>query len=280
VGNRVTESDRKLGKALAQARQEAGRTQAEVARAVNRNQTWVSRTESGSRRPTPNDTTMLLDLYRPADGLRASIEALRCPPPVGAPEGSRLDPNFMELKNLELAAVEICALISERLPISLQSEQYTLLQYRLAGHGTSEADLLAERRRRQRVFTRDSPAPCTVVVAESALYRMPGGRTNLVGEQASYLLELIDRHPQLSLHVLPFDADLAYLDADLVIFKFNGKPRFRGFVPFGTTAHELRGREVSERMTYWRAARDAALGPDQSRKFIHNLAQNGYRRPV
>lgn len=276
---KVTERDRGLGKALADARKAAGLTQAQVGELVNRNQAWVSRTENGTRPPTPNDLDLLLRQYQPEGKLWETIEELRTPPPAGAWHGSRLDPRFMEFKQLEVVASEIFVLTSERIPANLQSDQYLLLQYRRADYAISEKDLFAERRRRQQVFTRQDPPPYHVLLAESALYRMPSGRLDLTKEQASYLLDLIDRYPQLRLRVLPFDADLPYLDADMVILGSSDKPPYKVFVPFGTSVISLKGRDASDRVDYWRAAQEAALDLDQSQKLLHRLSELGYQRP-
>jgi transcriptional regulator with XRE-family HTH domain len=264
-----------MGQALAAARKAASLTQAGVGELMKRSQTWVSRIEDGTRQASPNELEELLKLYRPADDLCTQIEALRTPPPAGGGDGSRLDPKFLKFKELELAASEVRVLTSERMPMNLQAEQYLLLQYRLAGNSSSQADLLAEHRRRQRVFTRENAAPYHVILAESALYRMPGGRLNLVAEQAAYLLELVDRFPQLRLQVLRFDADLPFLDADLVILTFADQRERKVFVPFGTSVSSLK----DSRASYWCRAQQAALDEDLTRKFIHNLAQNGFRLP-
>jgi transcriptional regulator with XRE-family HTH domain len=276
VADKATESDRALGEVLAGARKAKGLTQGDVAKFL-RTQAWVSRVENGTCRPSPNELEMLIRLYQPTAAQRELIDELRAPLPASARQGSRLDRNFLELRRLEQVAFETLVLVSERLPKHLQSDQYMLLQYQRAGSAINEADLFAERHTRQQVFIRNDKAPYRVILAESALYRMPGGNPDLVKEQASYLLNCIERFPDLRLQVLLFNADVPFIDADVVILRFTDQSKDRAFIPFGASAHELKGREVSHRIADWYSAQDAALNVDDSRKFIHNLSERGDR---
>src|SRR5262249_22109182 len=151
---------------------------------------------------------------------------------------------FLELQELEPEAEEVLIFNSERLPMSLQSEQYMLLQYNIAGYTDSLRDLLAERRKRQSVFTEGGPARYKVILAESALYRMPGGNINLIEDQASYLLDLIDAYQGLQLQVLRFNAKLAYVDTDQIILRLPGDTT-KIAVPHGTTVRMLTGAEAT-----------------------------------
>jgi transcriptional regulator with XRE-family HTH domain len=270
----VTEGDKRRGDALRAARKAAGSKQREVAKHVQRCQAWVSRIEQGIVRPTPNELELLLELYTPADDLRMTIQTLCTPAPAGPERNSRFDPKFLKFRNLELTAEEVFALTSERLPMGLQSDQYLLNQYKIAGHTDSARELLAERRRRQEVFTEGGPGRYKVIIAESALYRMPGGNTDLIEDQASYLLTLIDTYPGLHLQVLRFSANLAYVDADQIILRLPGDST-KIAVPYGATVRMLTGTEATDCMDYWRSASKAALDVDNSRKFIHLVAKNG-----
>lgn len=272
--NWTTEGNDSLGAALKAARKAANLNQSAVAEYVRRSQPWVSRIEQDHGRPTPNELDLLLELYKPTDDLRMIIERLSTPAPADTERNSRLDAKFLRLRNLELSAEEALVFNSERLPMSLQSEQYMLLQYNIAGYTDSLRDLLAERRKRQQIFTEGEPGRYKVILAESALYRMPGGKVDLIEDQATYLLELIDNCPGLRLQVLRFNANLAYVAADQIIVRLRDGA-MKAAAPSGGTVRMFAGVEVASSLAYWHAASNAALDVDNSRKFIHLLAKNG-----
>src|SRR5437667_11591070 len=101
----------------------------------------------------------------------------------------------MKMKELERTAMQIRALYSERMPMSLQAEQYTLVQHELAGDPMSLVDLLREKQDCERVFSCENPPRYHAIIAESSLVRMPGGERALIREQAYHLLGLIEQHP-------------------------------------------------------------------------------------
>src|SRR2546428_12457655 len=97
---------------------------------------------------------------------------------------------------------------SERIPGPLQSEPYLLRQFHTdITRDFDIIELIRLRRARARIFTMEHPPSYAVVLSESALRRMPGGRTDLVIDQIQHLLDLSRRCDQLSLHILTFDAD-------------------------------------------------------------------------
>ena len=62
-----------------------------------------------------------------------------------------------------------------------------------------------------------------VILSESSLHRMPGGRRpTLVEDQAQHLLDLDDDHEHVSIQILTYEADIPYLDPDFTVLEFDG----------------------------------------------------------
>ncbi|OLF15171.1 helix-turn-helix domain-containing protein [Actinophytocola xanthii] len=276
VAGRPTERAKRRAAALRRARENAGRTQQEAAEALDRSQPTIARIEAGTRVPSPDELHALMTFYDTPQPLREEIEGWATLP--DAPALAALSPNrhLVELVHAAERAVEIFTFHSERTPLQLQSQQYALLQSRLAGACLGETDVLRAREERRRMFTRDNPPPYHALLTESSLYRAPGGSTVVIRQQAGHLLDLLDQYPQFSLRIVPFDARLAYIDTDFTCLRMPGREADMVYVPFNLDGRLIKGRTaVQERETYWYEAYRAALTEDDSRKFIHALAQHG-----
>jgi transcriptional regulator with XRE-family HTH domain len=273
VAGRPTVRDRLRGAALREARKNAGITQQEAAQALERSQPTIARIEAGSRMPSPDESQTLLRLYNPAQPLRDVIEGS-----ATLTDTPGLSPNtcFMEMVRAVESADEIFTFHSERTPVQLQSQQYTLLQHRLADNCVGETDVLRAREQRLRIFTRDNPPRYRALLTESSLYRTPGGSVVVAKQQAQYLLRLLDQYPRFSLQIVHTYAKLAYIDTDFTLLEMpRGQPDM-AYVPYGLDGRLIKDRRgVEERQMYWHAAQRAALSEDESRKFIHELTQHG-----
>lgn len=263
-----------LGAALKVAREAAGLTQTQVGDTIGRSQAKIYRIESGKEKVTPRDLRALLKLYKPSDELRDRIESLTVPAPAGAPDGTSPNRYFMEMRRVERTATEILLWQSERIAMPLQTDQYTLLQHELAQDRTSPADLLREKRDRERVLTDDDPPRFHAVLAESSLERMPGGQESLIREQALHLLTLMETCPRFTLQVLHKRAPVAYVDADLTLLKFAGKHKNMVYVAYGADGKLLKEKQqVDEREAYWKTVQRAALDVDMTKKYLDELSQ-------
>jgi transcriptional regulator with XRE-family HTH domain len=263
-----------LGAALKVAREAAELTQTQAGDKIGRSQAKIHRIESGREKVTPTDLQALLRLYAPSADLRERIDALTVPTPAGAPEDTSPNRYFMEMRKVERTASEILLWQSERIAMPLQTDQYTLLQHELAGDRTSPTDLLREKRDRERIITDDDPPRFHAVLAESSLERMPGGRETLVKEQALHLLELVDTYPRFTLQVLHKRAEVAYVDADLTLLKFEGRLKNMVYVAYGADGRLLKEKQqVDEREAYWHTVQRAALSVEKTRQYLYDLAR-------
>jgi hypothetical protein len=107
------------------------------------------------------------------------------------------------------------------------------------------------------------------------LHRLPGGRQPiLVIDQAQHLLSLCERHSQLSVQILTFDAKIPYLDADFTVLTFGGGEKNIAYVENATEGRIIRGaKPVADRLEYWEKIHHAALTPQESTKFLRDLIE-------
>lgn len=113
---------------------------------------------------------------------------------------------------------------SERIPAPLQSEMYMLKQHEsLLANSHPGAPTLYKQETRTKVFTTPNPPQYRVILGESSLHRMPGGRDpQLVADQVEHLLKLMESHPRLELRILASDVDVPWEDCDFQHLVFAG----------------------------------------------------------
>lgn len=184
-------------------------------------------------------------------------------------------PAFEELSDRESDAAEILSWHSERIPGPLQSEHYMFQQFN-TNAGTHDIVQLARRRlARTRVLTAETPPNYQVILSESSLYRMPGGRSpELVVDQAEHLLTCIKSYARLMLRILTFDAPVPYVDSDFVILRFAGDDEDFAYLEYPGGARTFtKPRELAMFEEHWRELREAALNQDDSMQFLDQLAE-------
>lgn len=263
----------KLGAALRDARRAAGMTQARAAVALGCRQGKINKIETTHCAISPKDLNQLLQIYNVPDDVASRIRALAVPSDPNRPVDTRPNPSFLQLLELERRATEILSLHSERIPRPLQCEPYMLMQFTRAGDRTNLATLLYDWRERARLFTADDPPHYNVILSESSLHRMPGGRSPaLVIDQAEHLLTLGSTYERVKIHILTFDAKIPYLDADFTVLRFGDKEKDVAYVEYATEGRMFRAaKPVADRVLYWRRVHNAALSVEDSRKFLEDL---------
>jgi hypothetical protein len=188
---------------------------------------------------------------------------------------------FGMLTEVEPEAREIRCWHSERLPGPLQSEMYILKQHEpLLTDNNAVTRVLRERTARTKIFTVPNPPRYRVILSESSLHRMPGGRTTeMVVDQTEHLLRLIKKYEQLELRILTFEANIRYVDTDFQHLMFD-QPEHCEFAyiehPGGTrkckAAHEL-----DKFREHWAELSAAALDVADSREFLNGCMQPSAR---
>ncbi|OLF05082.1 hypothetical protein BLA60_37505 [Actinophytocola xinjiangensis] len=273
-----TQRDLDLGVALKAARTAAGLNQEEVADRLGISQAKVSRFET-ARQEIPRDRLEeLLDLYQPEPELRGHLDSMATPPDVDdADDHASPNRDFMAMKQAEKDALEIRSAYGEGIPRQLQADQYMLVQSAKAGIVTSEARLLAEKRQRERLLSRERPPRYFQLLSESSLYRIPGGTLELRQEQARHLLTLVEKYPQLSVQVVTFDADLAHFN-NMTVLKFADARKNVVYLPNDRYGKLHRQPTADTFETQWEKMRRVALDEEDSKKFIHDIARFGQAR--
>ncbi|WP_291415501.1 helix-turn-helix transcriptional regulator [Actinophytocola sp.] len=262
-----------LGRELRKARERADLTQHDVARALGCGQGKIQKIEDSTTESVGrDDLEVILDLCRITGQERARLTALAGRRRRGNRTGRKQPVAFERLLDAEADATEILAWHQERIPGPLQSEHYMLKQFALDGVQNVVPEL---RRRLGRavIFTVADPPLYQVVLSESSLHRMPGGRTPaLVVDQAEHLLRLCDTHERLVLQILTFEADIPFAEPDFTILSFAGaRADFAYNENLISTRISTAQKVVANCRAKWTQLHQAALSPDDSKKFLQDL---------
>ncbi|GAB3481312.1 helix-turn-helix domain-containing protein [Amycolatopsis cihanbeyliensis] len=200
---------RQLGLALADRRQQAGKTREDAAAALECSLSKISRIEHGDVGVRPIELRELLDLYGVGKDERGRVEELARLARQRRPRttyGSAIPDWFRKFVNLEEVASEIRTYDSELVTGLLQTGDYARALIEATPlHRPEEIDrVLAAREARQRLITGDEPIRVWAVMSEGAVRRVVGGR-EVMAAQLEYLAEL-GRQPHITIQVVPFGA--------------------------------------------------------------------------
>lgn len=282
VNEDATARRQQLGRLLRRAREavQPKLTQEAVAKNLGCRQAKINKIETTLVGIEPSELETLIELYRvpadEADELRRLAELDQQNGPARTKYSNSMA-GFGKLTEVEPEASEIRCWHSERLPGPLQSEMYILKLHEPTLTNPNEVTrVLRERTARTKVFTVPDPPLYRVILSESSLHRMPGGRTTqMVVDQAEHLLKLMNRYQRLELRILTFDAGILYVDSDFQHLMFD-RPGYCEFIyieyPGGarkyTTPYEL-----AKCREHWDALSAAALDVADSRKFLNDLTR-------
>jgi transcriptional regulator with XRE-family HTH domain len=220
MGNTVSPALVTLGAAIRRHRETAGLKQAQLARALNYSDGWVSNVETGQLRPKRQAVMACEKVLGLPDGVLLDIYGLirhETPHPVGSFD------RFAEAESRAVVIREYDALV---VPGLLQTPDYARALI-AAGRPTARPEvienLLSARLERQEVLSRDVPPTVWLVVDETALRRPIGGRVVHVA-QLDALLEAAQR-PGIALQVIPLTTGAhAGLTCSFHIFSFTEGP--------------------------------------------------------
>ncbi len=218
---------RRLGRLLRDVRQGAGLTIAELAHRIERGATTVQRLETGTA-----DRIRLWDIEAICQVCGAdetTTEALKGLAQDGNTKvwwhqyGDLIPVNFDVYMGLEAGAARLTS-FQELVPGLLQTADYARILTRLAHPSEPDSEIARRvemRIRRQTLLTRKrKPAPLDVILDESALYRVIGGR-RIMDVQLRHLADMGTR-PNITIRVLPFGAGvpLGDLTGPFIILDF------------------------------------------------------------
>ena len=274
---------RQLGRALRAAREAAGHTQWRVAKEIGCSQGKIQKIEAGSAPITKEQLDRVVELCRipaqDADKLGAlAAHDLRNRRKVARPPDW---PAFGTLSDLEKDAVEIRCLHGERIPGTLQSEHYMLQMMTEAFGEIDVTDVIKQRLQRARILFQESSPRYRVILSESALHRTLRGSSNILVDQLEHLLTLVRTSERLELYVLPFEADVLFVDSDFQVLHF-ADPAQKDFAyvesPGG--AHIFRARKDLTRFDHhWEVLHAAALSKAESEELLAKLVNSKTSHP-
>jgi transcriptional regulator with XRE-family HTH domain len=218
---------KRLRTALRRAREASGRTQEQVAGAMDWSLSKVIRIETGAVGVSTNDMKALLQLYEIEDpaqvsGLVELARASRQRPWWTAHRD--LDDVFTHFLGLEAGASGIQMFQMAAVPGLFQTERYAV---HVSGDfwigdqpsATEVAERVAVRLTRQReVLDRADPPDITAVIDEAVLRHVVGD-AEIMAEQLRRLADLA-RRPNIAMRVLPFTAGVSPYLSSFVILGF------------------------------------------------------------
>lgn len=263
-----------LGRLLRRARTDAGLTQTAVAERLGCRQAKINKIETTLVSICPPDIARLIEIYGVDEQLATELQHLAALDQEKGPARTRYPANsaFTDLSELEPDAKEVHCWHSERLPGPLQSEPYMLKVHKdlITGRG-AVTQYLRQWTARGRVFTVPNPPRYHGILSESSLRRIPGRYTTaLLSEQIEYLIRLIDTHEHVDLRILPFDADVSYVDTDFEILRFadRNQPDF-AYIEYPSGSKKFKGqKEIREFQAHWDMLEAAALSRAETRDFL------------
>lgn len=258
------------------ARKDAGLTQAKVAEALKCGQAKINKIEGTLVSVSLIELDLMIELYRVSPEQAEELRRLAADDQRNGPPRTKLMAwsAFADLSDLEPDAERILCWHSERIPGPLQSERYMLKQFeRFAESTVDVVRLLGQRKERARIFTMASGPYYGAILSESSLHRMPGGRSfELVVDQVEHLLRLLHQHERLDLRILPFTANISFVDSDFAILRFASKEDDFAYIEFPGGARKFtRREELASFQEHWEALERAALSRADTMDYLHVL---------
>lgn len=266
----------RLGNEIRSARLAAGLTQVEVATLLDCKQGKINKIEDGTVGVKQSDLESMLTAFQVGTATADLMRELAASSDQrGEWSGYRsaVPSWFRTFTSLEQAASEIFGWYGERIHGALQSEHYMLTQFKVAGN-TNVTELVRNRRDRRRVFDLKPPPSHRFILGEGAFRRMPGGPNPGVAlDQVQHLISLAEKHPDVAIHVLPFEAKLPYVPNDFTIMRFTDGTPNCVFVEHvaGSTKIENEA-QFKQFVDAWDQLRGPALEKNQTLDFLRELA--------
>lgn len=266
-----------LGNELARQRTKAGLTQDDAAGVLRCTQQKIAHIESGSGiRAIELDA--LLEAYG-ADGTdRAYARDLQAEGNRRAKRGafsSRFRQHMRLLVDMEPTCQRFFSYQAMVVPGLLQTERYMRTLFRAWRPSPSQDQIdsdTADRLARQRVLN-NTDQQFWFIIDEAALRRTTGN-SEIMKEQVNRLVEALDR-PNVELQVVPFTTGY-YMGQghDYSIFGYDTRPPVSivYLEQHDSGAYVDDSKRTDRYLTLWEQQKAAAAGPEQTRRFLLDLA--------
>jgi transcriptional regulator with XRE-family HTH domain len=215
---------RRLRNELRKAREAAGKTQRDVAAAMDWSQSKLIRIETGAVNISTNDLRALLAHYEvdPAR-INSLVELARAAREVPRWNIYRdvASPEYIAFCGYESSASVIRNFEPLLVPGLLQTEEYAREIIRVVEvNQPNRVDALVDlRMQRQEIVTKDDPPELHFIMDEAVIRRMVGGY-NVARRQLKHLLE-VNEYPNVTMRVMPFRHGMyPKLRVPYVLFEF------------------------------------------------------------
>ncbi|MEV0676874.1 helix-turn-helix transcriptional regulator [Actinosynnema sp. NPDC050436] len=268
-----------LGLALTRLRTGAHRSQGEAAAAIGRSGGRLSQVENGKGGLGPEELVKLLDFYDVRGPERETVLALGAAARRRAPRRAYVDnlpEPFQRLGELQSAACEIAWYECGVMPGLVQSPEYVRAIMTLSNsiHWDDSEEETSERiafrqEHQRRVLEAGDPKRIRVVFTEDTLDHVVGGPAVMRG-QVLHLLQLAERHPALSIRVVPNTAvDNPALGGGLVLLDFpHSMPVSFAAVLHGPYAFYDQPADIEPMQRLFKRVEDLALSQEDTRALL------------
>ncbi|HWE89705.1 MAG TPA: helix-turn-helix transcriptional regulator [Pseudonocardiaceae bacterium] len=267
-----------LGRELARQRKLAGLTQDDSAEVLKCTQQKIAFIETGTSGVKPVELERLLDTYGATDTDRAYANDLAEEANRRAKKGSfstRFRQHLRLLVDMEPTCRRLWLYQSLVVPGLLQTEDYMRTVFRAWRPSPSQHQMdrdTTDRLARQRVL--DNTEQKFWFILDEAALRRTTGSSEIMKAQVERLIETIDR-PNVELQVVPFSVGYYMGEShEYTIFGYDTDTPVNVVYREHYDGGEYVGvpDRTSAYLTLWEQHQAAAIGPEQTRRFLLKLA--------
>lgn len=267
-----------LGRELARQRKLAGMTQDDACAVLKCTSQKIGFIETGTSGVKPVELERLLDTYGASDTDRAYANDLAAEANRRAKKGAfstRFPQHMRLLIDMEPTCQRLWSHQSMIVPGLLQTEDYMRTAFRAWRPSPSQEQIdrdTTDRLERQRVL--DNQRQKFWFILDEAALRRTAGSPAIMKAQVQRLVETIDR-PNVELQVVPFNVGYYMGQAqEYTIFEYDTNPPVNVVY---REHHDSSGYvdgpdRASVYLTLWDQHKAAGIGPEQTRRFLLELA--------
>ncbi|MFD5094830.1 helix-turn-helix domain-containing protein [Amycolatopsis thailandensis] len=282
----VATQQRELGRMIAAERRARGLTQQDLGNAIGYSQPNVSKIERAALQIRPAELKKIIATLgiasEDAEKMRALNEAaearrVRAEFRLAATPGW-----FRDILTAEGEAKAIYSWTGERISGLLQCESYMLDQFLASGRADVD-DAVHERQIRTKLFEQHPDRDYHFIISESAVDRLRRARkiggAAVALEQLRHMIDLAERHPSVTIQIVPFDDGPLYAELDFHVLQFNDGDQDFAYNESinGITTHDKK--EVPHHLDAWQSMRNSALTPKESIALLRQAAASCARPP-
>jgi transcriptional regulator with XRE-family HTH domain len=261
----------KLGEFVRTARKDRDMSQARLGKLIKGSQAKINRIERGLAGTKIDDLRAIITALGITPDTAAEMEALAVATPPQRKWRGAIPPHVRRYLEAEREAALIRGVHGDRIPGVLQSELY---MFRQAGIRSPAGitDRIRARLERKQLFDLAGGPRFQYLLSESSVRRQVHGSVAVALDQITELLRIDERYPLVSIHVLPFDADIDFLPGDFTLLDFADSARNFVYIELmGRCVEPKNPAELTRYGHQWDKLLQAALSRADSRVFLTDL---------